>query len=134
MSAARRPRWKPTLEGVRQQFSQWRQSRGRGERIPEDLWAAAAGLTREHSIHTVSRFLHLNHSDLKERAAAKAGRRGPARTSPFVEVPVPGPGGVAAQYLVEFEGSKGKKLRVEMRGVRTEDVTGLVRELWGYRA
>lgn len=122
---------KPSIESVQRQFAQWRRHRKRGEKIPEDLWAVAAGLTREHSIHKVSRALGLNHTELKERSASQL-RQSPGehKCSPeFVELDVTGLPGVVPEYTVEFEDALGQKIRVSMQGVGGGEVIYLVREL-----
>ena len=94
-----------TIESVERQFSLWRRERKVGEKIPMDLWAAAARLTEEHSIHKVSRTLRLSHRDLKEHATQElredSGRvaRGPA----FVELGLSGLRPTVPECTVELE-------------------------------
>lgn len=52
----------PTLEGVQQQFEEWRRHRGRREKIPPALWEAAASLAGKR--------LRLHYRTLKNRIGA----------------------------------------------------------------
>ena len=52
-------------EQVEQRFRRWRESRKQGQRIPADLWAAAAGLAKQHGVHRVARELRLDYNGLK---------------------------------------------------------------------
>ena len=58
----------PGLEEVRDQFEDWRRTRkNRRAPIPSHLWKAAVKLAGSYSIHSISKALRLNYSDLKER-------------------------------------------------------------------
>ena len=76
-------------EALAQRFETWRASRRRGERIPEELWQAAAERARRHGLSATAALLKLSYYDLKHRlvAGGTSGRRG-ARAPVFVEVPV----------------------------------------------
>ncbi|PIP84004.1 MAG: hypothetical protein COR54_06475 [Elusimicrobia bacterium CG22_combo_CG10-13_8_21_14_all_63_91] len=89
------------------------------ERIPNRLWQAAAGLCGQHSVHKVSRWLHLNHTSLQKKAAKRT--RSVRRTSSrFVEWRLPAGlaagSATAAEYVVEIEG--GSARRISMRGTK----------------
>ena len=57
-----------SLEQVRNQFEDWRRTRkSRREPIPRRLWKAAVKLSDSYSIHSISKALRLNYSDLKDR-------------------------------------------------------------------
>ena len=57
----------PDIEKVRLRLQSWRNTRHRGARIPEDLWAAAAILARVHRTGTVAHALGLDYYTLKAR-------------------------------------------------------------------
>jgi len=58
----------PSLEEVRDQFEDWRHTRkNRREPIPSQLWKAAVKLSDSYSMHSISKALRLNYSDLKAR-------------------------------------------------------------------
>jgi hypothetical protein len=59
-----------SLEDVAQRFERWRNNRStKRERIPTDLWQAAAALCNSYSINKVSRYLGLSSTDLKRRVS-----------------------------------------------------------------
>jgi hypothetical protein len=76
-----------TLEEVGEHLAQWR--RGKGKRIPEQLWSEALGLLDSHGISRVSRTLRLSYTELdKRRAIIEAGqhRQGRGEETAFVEI------------------------------------------------
>ena len=61
----------PTLKEVQRQFNNWRGCRkNHRSLIPAALWEAAASLSKQHSVHEISKRLHLNHTALRDRVAA----------------------------------------------------------------
>ena len=71
-----------------QRFKTWRASRRRGERIPEELWQAAAELARCDGLSPTAARLKLSYHDLKRRLPdGGASRRNGFREPVFVEVP-----------------------------------------------
>jgi hypothetical protein len=57
-----------SLEEVRDQFEDWRRTRkNRRDPIPPQLWKAAVKLAGSYSMHSISKALRLNYSDLKAR-------------------------------------------------------------------
>ena len=55
------------IEEVQLQFENWRRERKRGQRIPENLWAIAVELGKQHGVWPTARTLHLDHNRLKRR-------------------------------------------------------------------
>jgi len=55
------------MEKVKQKFENWRRSRAKLGRIPEDLWDAAVNLHKEYNISKICEVLGLQHSKLKSR-------------------------------------------------------------------
>jgi len=62
-----------SLEQIRERFKRWRETRGRGEHVPRELWAAAIGIARTHGLHVTARELHLDYGGLKRRQQGQAG-------------------------------------------------------------
>jgi hypothetical protein len=62
------PKAVSALEEVQQQFQLWRKTKNGRERIPASLWQAVADVfyIGEHSLHRISKTLHLNHTALKQ--------------------------------------------------------------------
>lgn len=107
-------------------FRRWRDGKAATERIPERLWQAAAKLCGEHSVHKVSRWLHVNHTSLQKRASER--RRAVRRPAPrFVEWRLPAGLAAAApqpEYVVELDGASAR--RVSVRGASAAEVAALV--------
>ena len=98
-----------SLEEVKQRFEAWRSGRtNRREPIPQDLWQAAAGLCREHSISCVSQQLRLSYADLKKRITKDQGL--PVQ---FVEIDMDD---VAGPWQIECNRSDGSRLRMVGNG------------------
>jgi len=102
----------PTLEEVQEQFKNWRRRRkNRRAQIPAALWEAAASLSGQHSVHEISKSLHLNHTALKDRIADEAQPQEPA----FVELDmIPSPV-AAGECIIELE--KGNaRMKIILKG------------------
>jgi hypothetical protein len=114
-------------ERVRQRFERWRRTRTPGRSpIPDALWAAAVALAREHGLYATSRLLRLDYTALKKRMPAGDEIVAPAPT--FVELtPAPGP---CAACVIEIEGPRGGRMRVQLPGVTLPDLVALTRVVW----
>ena len=78
-----------TLEEVAEHFEQWRSSKSKGERIPEQLWSEAIGLVGPYRISQVTRTLRLSGTDLNKRrglVGAEQRRQRPEGKTAFVEI------------------------------------------------
>jgi hypothetical protein len=116
---------------VEEQFRGWRDGKDERERIPNRLWQAAVGLCEQHSVHKVSRWLHLNHTALQKKAVRQ--RRSIRRAPRFVEWRLPAGlaagSATAAEYVVEL-GRDGTR-RISVRGTGASEVAALVSALGG---
>ena len=99
-----------SLQEVKQHFEHWRKTRKGRQPIPEHLWQAAAGLTKQYSINHVARLLRLNHSALKEKVEISK-QENPA----FVEIPFPDELS-PVYWTVEVDNTRGAKLRMSCQG------------------
>jgi hypothetical protein len=111
-------------------FERWRQTRIRGERIPEQLWALATELAGRHGVSRAVAVLKLDYGVLKRRlaksGAAGAPRNGPTPAPSFVEVtpaPLPSPG----PCEIELSDASGSTLRVRLPPGHVPDFASLVR-------
>lgn len=50
-----------------ERLNDWRRTRCRGQRIPEELWSAATVLARDHGLASTATALKLNYYDLQRR-------------------------------------------------------------------
>ena len=115
------------IEEVRRRLQAWRQTRQHGERIPEDLWIAAAKLARVHPRGMVAHALSLDYDALKERIESvnhhPLRRKEPASVS-FVELVPPGPARVS-ECTVEIEDRDGTKMRVHLKSSEAPDLAAI---------
>jgi hypothetical protein len=148
----------PDIEKLDRRFERWRSSHTGRLPIPEPLWAAAAGLARQHGVFRIAKALHLEYGKLKElagavdqatkkradkavaalprtgqdggrsRAAVLSRKRSRLRPPAFVELIAPSPG-TSLECRVELEGRRGK-MRIEFKGIATAELVALGRAWW----
>jgi len=124
------------VDGVRQRIEEWRNTREKRTRMPEELWGAAASLARAHGLWAVSRALRVNYECLKRRCGqVGARRRGDgrvARRANFVELAatqVSGPTEPTGPVL-ELSRVDGAKLTIRLAGCDALDVSALAGAFW----
>jgi hypothetical protein len=96
--------------------------------LPPSLWQSVAELARHHGISRVARSLKLNYSTVKKYTGVASERGGTRKKAPpqFLElIGVPSHGG--DEYLIEFESSRGGKLRIHCKTNTPPDWVTLVR-------
>lgn len=71
------------LDAVREAFNQWRSTRTRRQRIPEELWQAAAELSESHSLCQIATELKLDYNRLRRRIQERSPHGQPSQ---FIEV------------------------------------------------
>jgi len=124
-----------TVDALSNRIENWRRSRLKRGRMPEDLWREAADLARRHGVTRISEALGVGFASLKRRAASRplanelaepsgAGfvelRMAPSaeRTAERAELP---------EAVVSLSRSDGSSLVVELRRSDPFDVVGLVK-------
>ncbi len=127
----RRPAVPPEIKRVLDRFEDWRQTKRARERIPDPLWAAAARLCVDYSVHRVSKWLRLNHTSLKSRVeAATVGHpRSEKAASTFVEV-VHAAEPSSPECVVELEDARGAKMKIHLKGAGIPDLAAVTRLFW----
>jgi len=123
-----------SLEQIGERFKRWRETRVRGEHIPQVLWAAAVGMAREHGLHRVVCELGVDRDRLKKRLEHDGGAAQPGKSGTrFVELMVsPAPGAPSlCECAVELENGRGAKMRVELNGNGIAALAGLCSAFWG---
>lgn len=119
------------IEQVRGRLQEWRRHRKRGARIPEDLWMAAAKLTKRHRVARVAHALGLDYNGIKRRLRS-APQRSTSETpsqAGFVELVSFAPRS-DCQCTMEIEDRRGAKMKLELKGVSAGDVAAVSRALW----
>jgi hypothetical protein len=132
--------YREDVEQVRRRFEEFRSTHAVRSRLPEELWAAAAKLTRRDGIETTAQALDVDRPSLQKwtnrfepRAEGKPRKprrqRQPRRepiAAAFVEL-LAGNTGTAASCLVEVESPRGAKLRLELKAIATSELAELIR-------
>ncbi len=125
MGAKRETELPGGLKKVRGELEEWRGQRRRGQRIPEELWAAAVRAVGRHGLNRVSRALGLDYYHLKKRwgLGKEEGLHADGSEPVFVEV-----ASAAAEMadpnaacVVELEKGNGVRMRICVRDAATVD-------------
>lgn len=118
----------PTLEGVRQQFEDWRKTRIKREMIPTHLWEAAIALSNNHSVSQISQALRLNYSDLKKRIERMHSTHLPETIGPkFIGFEISNRQSI--EYIIEMAHQNGAAMKVHIKGSHI-DVVELSKNFW----
>jgi hypothetical protein len=118
------------MEPVRSQLQAWRQTRKRGEHIPETLWRALGELARGFGVGRVSKALGVGYHALKERTREPTQSAGGGNDSAaFVELPMPG-AAARSHWVVELEDGRGAKMTLRLGSGSGSEVLSLVQAFW----
>ena len=111
---------------LQRELEEHRRMQPRRAKLPESIWAAAAELAREHGVYAVAQALRLDYMGLKKRLGEAASRR-PGNSKPvFVELIAPPPA-KCEECLIEFESTRGDKMRIHWPVRVAPDWTALLR-------
>ena len=117
---------KPVAESIVQmqrELEEYRRSRPRRAKLPESIWA----LARQHGLYAVTQALRLDYMGLKKRLGDVPSQRRPANSRPgFVELIAPPPT-QPEKCLIEFESTRGDKMRIHWPASTAPDWTALLR-------
>jgi hypothetical protein len=120
-----------SIEEVRNRFECWRKARGKRTTIPEPLWQAAVGLSKDYPISQISKALRLSYADLKERIQESASNisskaiKGPS----FIEFDL-----TQRHCIVEMENPNGARMRICIDGTDGIDLLKLSKLFWNMRS
>jgi hypothetical protein len=126
-----RPTEKPTIEAVKEQFDNWRNTRKVQEPIPAELWNAAASLCGRgpQRPYLIAQKLGLNYSKLKQHLPASNTappiKKAPAQSA-FVELDL-GTARVPPECMVEMQDEKGRQLKFHLKGQSCPDLIEIFR-------
>ncbi len=130
------------LEKVQQQFKIWRETKTGRERIPDSLWQAAAEVFHngEHSLHKISKTLHLNHTALKQHVEQSfpssielESDAKPEHSPAFIAFELDPPISVS-ECVIEMEDTTGAKMRMCLRGKTDPSILGICKSFWRHQA
>ena len=117
------------LEKTRRRIARWRATCPyRGAAMPATLWAAAVALARQHGLYTTAHTLHVDYGSLKKRLDATGARR--VSSPALIELPATRPSGLGP-CVIDLEGRRGRRLRIEVTGVTVADLVTLTQVAWG---
>jgi hypothetical protein len=131
-----------SLDAVEKRFQQWRDGPEGRERIPDELWSAAAAAARVHGLHSTARRLHLEYRKLKGFTGGFTGSPALPRrkTSPAVKTV----GRTVRQFVeltsasigqprctVELHNTAGATLRIELQGGDLSALSGITHAFMG---
>lgn len=122
-----------SLKEISARFKRWRETRVRGQRIPQHLWAEAVELAKKHGVEPVAGALRVNVDRLKARRERTDDRvQGAKVDTQFVEMLVAPmtQSGPRCDCCVELENSRGARMRVELNGHGLASLVGLCSAFW----
>ncbi|HKU24422.1 MAG TPA: hypothetical protein VJQ54_03065 [Candidatus Sulfotelmatobacter sp.] len=98
-------------------------------KLPESVWQSAAELARCHGIYVVARSLKLDYCTLKKHVSGSPESPSRGRKKPqakFVEL-IGAARERVDEYLIEFESTRGRKLRIQCKSNTPPDWPALLR-------
>jgi hypothetical protein len=117
-----------SLQEISARFKRWRETRMRGQHLPQHLWAAAVELATKHGVEAVAGVLRVDLERLKARLEPSGERAQSSKgDAQFVEMGV-APTTPAAQRCdcaVELNNARGARMRVELNGDGLASLAGL---------
>ena len=119
---------KPEIEKVLERFEEWRKTRKRGTKIPEDLWAAAVKLADTYSLTEICQWLKVEFNHLKKRVEHSQAIVQNS-SADFVELNlsriVSGP-----EYVIEVERPDGARMRISVKGAVDTGLIEAAKTFW----
>jgi hypothetical protein len=124
------------LQSLAQRLKAWRRTRTRGQRIPEELWKAAADLARVHGLNPTARALRLDYYGLKRRFSGGRGqRKRRVPPPPFVELAPPALAlGVGEGGTLELVQVSGARLTLRLPQASPKDLLPVVQLFLRHRS
>ena len=111
---------------LEREFEQFRSTRTGRAKLPATLWQAAAEQARQHGVNVVAHTLRLDYNALKKRMGAVVEPHRDQSPTSFVEL-IGTTGGVADEYVMEFESSPQARMRVQWKSATAPDWAALLR-------
>jgi len=134
MESAKRKRLPVEAGKLRERIDEWRRTRERQGRMPEDLWAGAVSLAECHGVYRIARAVGVNYGSLKWRVGRPGAVVGeaPKASGGFVELSAAQlvGAGVEPTATVELTAHDGARLTVRLRGCGAVDLTELADAFW----
>jgi hypothetical protein len=99
--------------------------------MPAGLWAEAIALARQRGVASTARVLSIDYASLKRRLAAE----GVSATAPgptFIDLSAAAGLGLGP-CVITIDGRRGRRLRLDVSGLRAPDLLAVVQLAWGRR-
>jgi hypothetical protein len=116
----------PLLQ-LKRKFTQWRNSRTPGQRIPGPLWKSAARLASEHGLSQTATVLGLDYYSLKRHVDQQSAET--TSGAAFIELPS-APLLPTSECIIELEDGTGASMRIHLKGTELPDLLELGRSFW----
>jgi hypothetical protein len=119
---------------LQRQLDEFRSTHATRTKLPEPLWQAAVELAQQHGVHAVAQPLRLDYMGLKRRldefhSPQRKTAQPPAKghTKPaFMELVARHPA-TLDEFVIEFESSRGGKMRIQWKAAAAPDWPSLLR-------
>jgi hypothetical protein len=114
---------------LRQQLEQWRGTQPPRSKLPESIWQSAIDIAKQYGVYAAAKALRLDYGTLKKRVLGSAAPRrqsAPPAPAAFLEL-IAAPVAKLEEYVVEFESSRGAKMRVQWKASAPPDWSTLLR-------
>ena len=120
-----------SADEVRERFAEWRHTRAKKARIPDELWDAAMAVARREGVNRTAQALHLDGGKLMRRLVAAGSEPEPkSKDAPttFIELVSSQPE-VRLECVVEAERVGAGIVRVQLKSVTMREIAELSRAL-----
>jgi hypothetical protein len=126
----------PQLQPLARRLTAWRATRTRGQRIPEELWIAAANLARVHGLNRTATALRLNYYGLQRHLSRGEGQPKPGLPPPtFVELAPPAlPAGFQEHGTLEWVQASGARLTLRLPNASPNELLPILQLFLRHRA
>ncbi|HMF90229.1 MAG TPA: hypothetical protein VKL40_06275 [Candidatus Angelobacter sp.] len=115
---------------LQQELNQWRSTNRPRTRLPEPFWNAAVELARQYGIYQTANPLRLDYVGLKKRLVGLQNTQRKPRAkrtkAAFVEFVAPHTA-KPDEWVIEFESSRGSKMRIQGKAATPLDWPALLR-------
>jgi hypothetical protein len=124
------------LQPLAQRLKAWRSTRTRGQRIPEELWKAAADLAHVHGLNPTATALRLDYYGLNRRfSGGRVQRKRRVPPPAFVELAPPAlPSGVGEGGTLELVQVSGARLTLRLPNASPKDLLPVVQLFLRHRS
>ncbi len=120
---------KPTLDGVRQQITDWRAQHPAPVPFPVKIWDAAVRLVKEFGCGPTARALKLDYGCLKKRAGLTSARSKSNPEAPVFFELFPAANLTIQSCVVTLDTNRGGKVRVEFGSATPSALAAFVKDL-----